>query len=75
MKVLKSTDIESSKHWWFEHEEQFPRLAKLFPVYWSVSSTATVERLFSIASRLCRPARAKMSAELLEALVVVKYTQ
>ena len=64
--------VEDGLNWLETRKNKFPRVFALSHVYRSVASTAEVERLFSICTRLTRPTRASMSARLLEALVTIK---
>lgn len=64
--------VEDVLRWLEERKNKFPRVFALSHVYRSVASTAQVERLFSICTRLTRPTRASMSAKLLEAFVTIK---
>jgi hypothetical protein len=61
--------------YWKENENKFPILAKLATKYLSVpASSAPVERLFSIASKVFRPDRMRMKDETFETLMILKCT-
>ena len=60
--------------WWERNSDKLPLMAKLARVYLlSPASTADVERLFSIAGRVCRPHRSRLNPKTIELLVTLKY--
>ena len=53
---------------------KFPLMSQLAMIYLlPPASTADVERLFSVAGRICRPHRSKSSPQSIELLETLKY--
>ena len=60
--------------WWEGNSTKLPLMAKLAKVYLlAPASTADVERLFSVAGRICRPHRSMLNTKTIELLVTLKY--
>ena len=60
--------------WWEGNSNKLPLMAKLAKVYLlAPASTADVERLFSVAGRICRPHRSRLNPKTIELLVTLKY--
>ena len=60
--------------WWEGNSTKLPLMAKLAKVYLlPPASTADVERLFSVAGRICRPHRSRLNPKTIEILVTLKY--
>ena len=60
--------------WWMHNSTKFPLMSQLAMVYLlPPASTADVERLFSVAGRICRPHRSRLSPESIELLVTLKH--
>ena len=59
--------------YWKDHRETFPTLAKLAQKYLSVpASSAPVERIFSIAGKVFRPDRCRLTDKNFESVMFVK---
>ena len=59
--------------WWKDNSREYPVLFQLAQlVLWQPSSTACVERLFSLCGRLNRPARNQLAQEIFEYMVLLK---
>ena len=72
---LCEADVEVDVvEWWAHRKEKFAILSLLAPLYLIPSaSTAAVEKLFSIAGRVCRPYRAQLTPNALSLLVTLKH--
>jgi hypothetical protein len=59
--------------YWRSHRDSYPRLAKLAEKHLGVvSSSAPVERAFSVAGKIFRPDRCKMNDENFETVMFIK---
>lgn len=71
---LKITAVASPIRWWRDKRAAFPTLSRLAAKYLSVpASSASVERVFSQAGLTLTKLRTRMSTELLEELLIIKY--
>ena len=64
---------EDNEAYWARKKHDLKVLYELRCVFRGVASTAEVERLFSVATRLSRPARSKMRHTTLQNLVTLTY--
>ena len=61
---------------WRQYEKDLPRIAKLARKYLCLAaSSAPVERLFSVAGKVFRPDRCRMSDKVFESLMMIKCGQ
>ena len=61
---------------WRQYEKDLPRIAKLARKYLCLAaSSALVERLFSVAGKVFRPDRCRMSDKVFESLMMIKCGQ
>ena len=59
---------------WKLHREQFPTLVRLLPHYLTVqASSATVEQLLSVAGKVFRPDRCRLSDQKFERIMFVRF--
>ena len=56
-------DVDPAR-WWVRNSSKFPLMSQLSMIYLlAPASTSDVERLFSVAGRICRPHRSKLNPE------------
>jgi hypothetical protein len=64
---------ESALNWWLRNETRYPLVATAARQYLAIpATTAPVERLFSLAGETMDPRRTRLSAEMMEVLVVLQ---
>jgi hypothetical protein len=71
--LLEPCDYTNPLQCWKENADRFPILAKLAKLYLNVPATsAPVERLFSIAGKIFRPDRCRLSDSTFQMLMMIK---
>ncbi|SCV03201.1 putative transposase of the Rover4 hAT-like family [Lachancea mirantina] len=71
--LLKNRSTETAVAWWYQQRSRFPRLLPLaISLFYTKLSSCEVERTFSLASRVMRKDRTRLSARNFKSLMLLR---